>query len=841
MNPVHDTHPNPRGERPEAAPLGQVLTFIDGLPEPVSDRDRQLRAQLRGEDAARACAAALELGATYAAVAPKAAAALLWRAADGPPLVAGRALLRLARMTDKTTSTADEPNVTRARELLERAHRVTAPHVRVDDDGLHCAIIAVRIDIAAALRFADATDVAIGVLLRLDSLLREALATPDASDDPDEVRRLAALTSLRLGQILFEADPQAADQHLAHAVRRGTATVCAEAAYERAKLLQHHANGAGPAIQRLYEIAVDEQDPGITPLAAIALGDFLWESGSQEKAKEYWALAGEWGEQAIVDRVARRFEGKWQRERAALRAASANKPLDFARPIDNVVPSTGLGRIATGRAADAPRDEREPRPVIVVGAGTGGHYVLPALRHGYDVLGFVDDSPNARTVDGIEVFGPIDQLGELLRDNPQVDQVIFAIPSASGSTRRRVLEATNRCGREVVSLPPMFELRYGYPLQPQLRPFEVHETFGDRPWLIDRDAHRLVDGRRVAIVGASSVLGVEMARRVAHGHPRHLLLIDEPAEPLMDLAAEIRDERGLLDCDARIVDYSAEEELREALVSVREPDIVFFCGGVMHAPESVLRPRHAVRANVLAVDVVARVTAELRCSELVVASTDRAAHRASAFDMTKALAERAALRAGRVGGPRTVRPATIGLASVPSGLRVSVLRTPNLWARHGAVIGRLADQLARGGPLRVKATRRRFTPAWEAAQAMLRLLGDDHAGGLFALASGEELEIRELAERLLLIHGLTPGRDIKIHTDDRHDTKASLELSGRMEAIGDAEQPANVLPIEPAPELRRVLDERLEQALRSPTSDLTHVLRPYAPIHAVTDDEMLAG
>lgn len=790
-----------------------MFSFGDALPPPCGDRDRLLRAQLDESDSEVSSEAALMLGATYSALAPRAAAGLLLRAAKAEsPVTAGRALLRMARLTSATDEGDEDERTEKVREYLDIAQRVTsgvgelgaAPDPR---------LLALCVDIATALMLAGSLDMALRTLLDADRLLR-SVGDPDRWGAPrDEgLRPLAALISLRLGQILTESDPYAADEPLERAVMFGTGSVQATAALERGRLLEHHAGGQGPEIERQYMLAVDLDDPVASPLALVAVADILWESGRQEKARKFWEQAAQMGDDEIARRVSRRFSGDWQSEKKILKHDTVDERLNHARPLQGVRPSTELGRLASGRARDAWPDEHA-RPVVVVGAGTGGHYLLPALAHGYNVIGFVDDDPTVKSVRGVRVLGTTNELVEILRARPEITQVIFAVPTAPGSIRLRVLRAAHRCGLQVVSLPSMFDLRHGHPLLSQLRPFEVHETYGDTPWTVDRAAQGRVRGRRVAIVGAGSVLGTEFARRMVQGQPRHLLLIDEPPVPLMRITDEIRNLR--VDCDARIADYANHMELTEAFRDQpAAPEIVFYCGGVDYAPRNALLPSHAARANVLTVSTVATVTREVGCAHLLVASADRAGHRASWFDMTKALAEVAALGAADDSAPAR-KPDSLHVAPEPNGFRVSVLRLPNLWAKDGAVVGRLSEQLARGGPLRVKdGAKRRFAPAWDAAQTMLRLLAPEHSGGLFALATGDLVEIRELAERLILIQGLVASRDIRIVSDSRPDTKVSLSLWGRGESCG-LELVDGAISIDQQPSVRAELDSRLAQLLEA--------------------------
>ena len=63
----------------------------------------------------------------------------------------------------------------------------------------------------------------------------------------------------------------------------------------------------------------------------------------------------------------------------------------------------------------------------------------PAL--GYTPIGLVDDDPRKKNLrlHGVRVLGTTDELPHLLRDH-RPDELLIAIPSATGEYRQRVVE-----------------------------------------------------------------------------------------------------------------------------------------------------------------------------------------------------------------------------------------------------------------------------------------------------------------------------------------------------------------------------------------------------------------
>ena len=91
------------------------------------------------------------------------------------------------------------------------------------------------------------------------------------------------------------------------------------------------------------------------------------------------------------------------------------------------------------------------KEVIVVGAGDAAQLMLremlrtPAL--GLTPIGLIDDDPRKKNLrlHGIRVLGTTDELPHILRDR-RPDELLIAIPSASGEARQRIVDVANAEG-----------------------------------------------------------------------------------------------------------------------------------------------------------------------------------------------------------------------------------------------------------------------------------------------------------------------------------------------------------------------------------------------------------
>src|SRR5581483_10928338 len=79
---------------------------------------------------------------------------------------------------------------------------------------------------------------------------------------------------------------------------------------------------------------------------------------------------------------------------------------------------------------------------------------------------------------GVRVLGTIDELPRFLREY-RPDEVLIAMPSASGDVRRRIVEVAQQVRTTVKTLPGLYELISGeLGLAGQIRPVQVEDVLG---------------------------------------------------------------------------------------------------------------------------------------------------------------------------------------------------------------------------------------------------------------------------------------------------------------------------------------------------------------------------
>ena len=197
-----------------------------------------------------------------------------------------------------------------------------------------------------------------------------------------------------------------------------------------------------------------------------------------------------------------------------------------------------------------------------------------------------------------------------------------------------------------------------------------------------------------------------------------------------------------------IADVTDPRRMRELFLRER-PEVVFHAAAYKHVPLVEANPDQGFVTNVLGTLSVCEAAVAAGAERVVVISTDKAVNPSSFMGLTKRVAELMVVAVGQ-----TVAPGTI----------LSAVRFGNVLGSRGSVVPTLLRQIEAGGPITITHpdAQRFFMTISEAASLVLLSAAFGTSGRLFVLDMGQEVRIGQLAERLVRLRGLRPGRDVTI-------------------------------------------------------------------------------
>jgi FlaA1/EpsC-like NDP-sugar epimerase len=408
---------------------------------------------------------------------------------------------------------------------------------------------------------------------------------------------------------------------------------------------------------------------------------------------------------------------------------------------------------------------KSPQRVVIFGAGLAGTQLAASLRRERDisVIGFVDDDYrlDMQRIDGLTIWHSA-RLNDVV-DRHHVDEVLLAIPSASRSRRREIIERLQASPVRVRSLPSVANIIDGRVSISDLREVQVEELLGREP--VEPNEILLgktLVGKTVLVTGAGGSIGSELCRQIMLCHPAHLILVEQSEYALYAIESELRDtmaQQGLTFPLVAELANIADPRATERVFGKWRPQTVFHAAAYKHVPLVEANPITGIRNNVFGTLACCQAAEKVGTESFILISTDKAVRPTNVMGASKRVCE-LILQA---------RAAEQGKGSV-GRTTFAMVRFGNVLGSSGSVVPKFKAQIAAGGPVTLTDRRitRYFMTIPEAAQLVIQAGGMAKGGDVFVLDMGQPIQILDLASAMIRLSGLTvrdgdnPDGDIEI-------------------------------------------------------------------------------
>jgi FlaA1/EpsC-like NDP-sugar epimerase len=402
--------------------------------------------------------------------------------------------------------------------------------------------------------------------------------------------------------------------------------------------------------------------------------------------------------------------------------------------------------------ASLPHRSSPTKRVLVVGAGDAGAMVVRELQKnpqlGLLPVGFLDDNASKQNqqIYGVPVVGTLSDLARAL-DNRRVDEVIIAIPSAPGRVVRLVADVCRLRNKPFRTMPGIYELLGGKVSVSRLREVQIVDLLRrESVHVEDERVGEILGGRVVLVTGAGGSIGRELCRQIARWGPSELILLGHGENSIFEAMMDMRESFPMVMMRPVICDVRDLMRLQN-IFDRYAPEIVFHAAAHKHVPLMEMNAEEAVTNNIMGTRNVVEASVMSNVQKLVMISTDKAIRPINIMGATKRVAEMIVLNEGQ-----------------RSGKAFSVVRFGNVLGSRGSVVPLFTRQITRGGPVTVTHPdmQRYFMTIPEAVHLVLQAAAIGTGGETFVLNMGEQVRILDLAEDLIRLSGLEPGRDIEI-------------------------------------------------------------------------------
>jgi FlaA1/EpsC-like NDP-sugar epimerase len=254
--------------------------------------------------------------------------------------------------------------------------------------------------------------------------------------------------------------------------------------------------------------------------------------------------------------------------------------------------------------------------------------------------------------------------------------------------------------------------------------------------------------KTILITGAAGSIGSEIVRQLTRFNMKRVILVDQAETPLFFLQNELREKFINLQFHVLVADVTNLTKM-DLIFQEYKPDVIFHAAAYKHVSLMEENPHEAIRVNVGGTKVMTELAVKYNVGKFVMISTDKSVNPTSVMGASKRLCE------------QIVQSIT---QNKENKTQFIITRFGNVLGSNGSVIPIFTHQIEKGGPVTVTHPDiyRYFMTIPEACQLVLEAGFMGNGGEIFVFDMGEPVKIAELANAMIQLSGLIPGKDIQI-------------------------------------------------------------------------------
>ena len=410
----------------------------------------------------------------------------------------------------------------------------------------------------------------------------------------------------------------------------------------------------------------------------------------------------------------------------------------------------------------AGRDDNTER-TLIIGAGRAATMILAELEGAkfdennslaqMEPVGLIDDdtSKSHVRIKGVQVLGTTKDIPDIVKSQ-SIDQILFAIPSASKEERTRILDICAQTKCKIKVIPYLGNLLFDdehTQLISQAVDIKIEDLLGRDPIEFDRKGiEKFITGKVCMVTGGGGSIGSELVRQIASYKPKQVIIVDIYENNAYDVQQEVLMEYGDKVDLVTIISSVRDYDKMDSLFKKYRPNLVFHAAAHKHVPLMETVPEEAVKNNVFGTFNVATLAEYYKADKFVLISTDKAVNPTNVMGCTKRVCEM-----------------IIQYKAKHSEYTEFVTtRFGNVLGSNGSVIPLFRRQIESGGPVTVTHPDiiRYFMTIPEAVSLVLEAGAIARGGEIFVLDMGEPVKIVTLAENLIRMYGKVPYEEVEI-------------------------------------------------------------------------------
>ena len=480
---------------------------------------------------------------------------------------------------------------------------------------------------------------------------------------------------------------------------------------------------------------------------------------------------------------------------------------------------------------------KSKRNVMVIGAGACGKDVIQEYKMSENLTSkvccVIDDNPEkkGRMLEGVEIVGNRNDIPKMV-GKYDIDDIVFAIPAATGLERKDILNICSNTGCKVSIIPGIYQLVDGTVSLKKTRDVQIEDLLGRDTVKTNMEGIRsYINGKVVMVTGGGGSIGSELCRQIAKAEPKLLIIFDIYENNAFWIERELRAKYGEKLNMIALIGSVRNTNRVNSIMETYHPDIIFHAAAHKHVPLMEDSPNEAIKNNVGGTYKMAEAALRWGVQRFVLISTDKAVNPTNIMGASKRICEMVVQMMDR----RAQKQFDAGEVKVRTNF--SAVRFGNVIGSNGSVLKIFEKQIAAGGPVTVtdKNIIRYFMTIPEAVALVMESGVYARGGEIFVLDMGDPVKIDDVARKMIKLSGYVPDVDIKVeYTGLRPGEKMYEERLMDEEGLRQTEENPEISIAEPI----KMDDEwvaeklvKLDEAAKAEVSNIRELVAEIVPTY----------
>ena len=481
--------------------------------------------------------------------------------------------------------------------------------------------------------------------------------------------------------------------------------------------------------------------------------------------------------------------------------------------------------------------DKKRRNVMVIGAGACGKDVIHEYKMSENLTSkvccIIDDNPEkkGRMLEGVEIVGNRNDIPKMV-GKYDIDDIVFAIPAATGLERKDILNICSNTGCKVRVIPGIYQLVDGTVSLKKTRDVQIEDLLGRDTVKTNMEGIRsYINGKVVMVTGGGGSIGSELCRQIAMADPKLLIIFDIYENNAFWIERELRAKYGEKLNLIALIGSVRNTNRVNSIMKTYHPDIIFHAAAHKHVPLMEDSPNEAIKNNVGGTYKMAEAALRWGVQRFVLISTDKAVNPTNIMGASKRICEMVVQMMDR----RAQKQFDAGEVKVRTNF--SAVRFGNVIGSNGSVLKIFEKQIAMGGPVTVtdKNIIRYFMTIPEAVALVMESGVYARGGEIFVLDMGDPVKIDDVARKMIKLSGYVPDVDIKVeYTGLRPGEKMYEERLMDEEGLRQTEENPEISIAEPI----KMDDEwvaeqlvKLDEAAKEEVSNIRELVAEIVPTY----------